>query len=52
VRAKICGESLAIARTALVVRRANAIDIRRPKTAALRRTQEFSSDVLDVVVTG
>jgi hypothetical protein len=52
VRAKICGESLAIARTALVVRRANAIDIRRPKTAALRRTQEFSSDVLDMVVTG
>jgi hypothetical protein len=52
VRPKICGESLTVARTAFVVRRARAIDVRRPMTAALRRTQEFSSDVLDVAVTG
>ena len=52
VRAKICGESVAVARTAFVVRRTNAIDVRRPKTATLRRTQEFRSDVLDVVATG
>ena len=52
VRAKICGESLAVARTAFVVLRTNAIDVRRPKTATLRKTQEFRSDVLDVVATG
>jgi hypothetical protein len=52
VRAKICGESLAVARTAFVVRRTTAIDVRRPKTAALRTTREFRSDVLDVVATG
>jgi hypothetical protein len=52
VRAKICGESVAVARTAFVVRRTNAIDVRRPRTATLRRTQEFRSDVLDVVATG
>jgi hypothetical protein len=52
VRAKICGESLAVARTAFVVRRTNAIDIRRPRTATLRGTQEFRSDVIDVVATG
>jgi hypothetical protein len=52
VRARICGEGLAVARTALVVRRRNAIDVRRPDTAALRRTQEFRSDALDVVATG
>lgn len=52
IRAKICGESLAVARTAFVVRRTNAIDVRGPKTAGLRRTQEFRSDVLDVVATG
>jgi hypothetical protein len=52
VRAKICGESMAVARTAFVVRRTTAIDVRRPQTAALRTTQEFRSDVLDVVATG
>jgi hypothetical protein len=52
VRAKICGESLAVARTAFVVRRTNAIDVRHPKSASLRRTQEFRSDVLDVVASG
>jgi len=52
VRAKICGESLAVARTAFVVRRTNAIDVRRPKTATLRSTQEFRSDVIDLVATG
>jgi hypothetical protein len=52
VRAKICGESLAVARMAFVVRRANAIDVRRPKTATLRSTQQFRPDVLDVVATG
>jgi hypothetical protein len=48
----ICGEGLAVARTAFVVRRTHAIDVRRPKTASLRRTQEFRPDVLDVVATG
>jgi hypothetical protein len=52
VRAKICGESVAVARTAFVVRRTNAIDVRRPKTATLRRTQEFRSEVVDVIATG
>lgn len=52
VRAKICGESLAVGRTAFVVRRATAIDVRRPKTATLRTTREFRSDVLDVGITG
>ena len=52
VRAKICGERLAVARTAIVVGRTNAIDVRGAKTAALRRTQEFRSNVLDVVATG
>ena len=51
VRAKICGEGLSVAHTAFVVRRANAIDVRRPKTAILRSKQEFRSDVLDVVAT-
>ena len=51
VKARICGESLAVARTAFVVGRASAIDVRGPRTAALRRTQQFSSDVLEVVVT-
>jgi hypothetical protein len=52
VRAKICGESLAVARTAFVVRRTNAIDVRRMGTATLRSTQEFRSGVLDVVAIG
>jgi hypothetical protein len=52
VRAKICGESVAVARTAFVVRRTNAIDVRRPKAATLRRTQEFRLEIVDVVATG
>ena len=52
VRAKICGESLVVALTAFVVRRTNAIDVRRPRTATLRSTQEFRSDVIDLVATG
>jgi hypothetical protein len=52
VRAKICGEALAVARTAFVVRRTNAIDVRPRKAATLRRTHEFRSEVLDVVATG
>ena len=52
VRAKTCGESVAVAWTAFVVRRANAIDVRRPKTATLLSTREFRSDVIDVVATG
>jgi hypothetical protein len=52
VRAKICGEGVAVAPTAFVVRRTNALDVRRPKTATLRSTQEFRSEVLDVVATG
>jgi hypothetical protein len=51
LRARICGESLAVARTAFVVRRTNAIDVRRPKTATLRSTQAFRSDVIDLVAT-
>jgi len=52
VRGKICGESLAVGRTAILVRRTNAIELRRPGTARLRRQIRFGANVLDMIVAG
>ncbi len=52
VRAKVCGEALLPARTALVVPQTAALDMRDSRTARLRHRSSFSAKVLDVLVTG